>query len=89
MKCNKEKTKNHNIKKLWFLFIQPDRSDSHTPEVYDALSFSGLMGDGLYNPLTGLPSNPTVAWTEAPQAERLQIVNIINNFKATNPPCQP
>lgn len=63
--------------------------NSHTPEFYNALSWSGLMGTGVINSTTGLPPSPTVAWTQVLLVERLQIVNTIVNFNTTNPPCQP
>ncbi|POY41084.1 hypothetical protein C3L50_00720 [Flavobacterium alvei] len=35
---------------------------------------------------TGLSSNSTVAWRNLPQAQRIQILNIWDNFINTNPP---
>lgn len=63
--------------------------NSHTPEFYNALSWSGLMGTGDINSTTVLPPSPTEAWSNIPLAERLQIINTITNFNTTNPPCQP
>jgi len=63
--------------------------NSHTPAFYNALSWSGLMGTGVVNSSTGLPPSPTVAWSNTPLAERLQIISTINSFNTTNPPCQP
>jgi coproporphyrinogen III oxidase len=60
-----------------------------TEEVYDALAWIGLMGNGVVDEIiTGLPPQPTVAWENTPQAERLNILKIYDNFKKTNSPCQ-
>lgn len=62
--------------------------NSFSNEIYEALSWVGLMGDGLINPLTGLPPNPTVAWQKVPQQQRLNILNAYNTFKNDNPHCE-
>ncbi len=47
------------------------------------------MGQGgdLDN-ITSLPPQPTVEWKNLTQAKRKEIVDLINNFKKSNPPCQ-
>ena len=62
---------------------------SQTLEVYNALSWTGLMGEGNINPTTGLPPNPTKAWENLTQSERFQILSITNNFLTSEVPCQP
>ncbi|OYQ46131.1 hypothetical protein CHU92_01580 [Flavobacterium cyanobacteriorum] len=57
-------------------------------EVYEAIAWVGLMGEGDPSPTTGLPPYPTVAWSHDSQAQRLQILNTYNNFKNSNPRCQ-
>lgn len=63
--------------------------NTQTPEIYNALSWTGLMGEGDLNPTTGLLTNSTIAWQNIPQAQRLQILSISNNFLTTEEPCQP
>ena len=58
------------------------------PISYNALAWVGLIGDGPINNTTGLPTNPTIAWQNLPQSQRLQIIAIRNNFLNNNPPCQ-
>jgi len=62
--------------------------------IYDALSWTGLMGSGNFNSITGsgnfnsitgLYSDSTTAWINKPQVERLSIINTFNN---TNSNCQ-
>ena len=62
--------------------------NTQSSEVYEAIAWGGLMGQGIINSTTGLPLNPTVAWQNIPQTQRLQILNTYNNFKNNNPPCQ-
>ncbi len=57
-------------------------------EIYDSLSWTGLMGSGVINGTTGLPPSPTLAWLSIPQSERLQILSNIIDFINSNPPCQ-
>lgn len=61
---------------------------TQSSETYNALSWIGLMGEGIIDNQTGLPANSTVAWRNLPQAQRIQILNIWDNFINTNPPCQ-
>jgi hypothetical protein len=46
------------------------------------------MGDGDIDYSTGLPPNPTVAWQNVNQTERLQILSISNNFVLNGTPCR-
>lgn len=62
--------------------------NTQTSEIYNALAWRCLISDGEVDNLTGLTSNPTVAWKNVPQNERLQIISIVNNFINTNTPCQ-
>ncbi len=62
---------------------------TRSAEVYNALAWIGLMGrGGEPDKYTGLPPQPTVAWKNLSQAERLQILNIFYNFRDTNQKCQ-
>jgi hypothetical protein len=63
-------------------------NNSHTDQFYNALAWNGLMGEGNFNATTGLPTNPTVAWQNIPQNDRIQIITTSNNFNTTNKPCQ-
>ncbi|EDP95084.1 hypothetical protein U8527_08650 [Kordia algicida OT-1] len=62
--------------------------NTQTESVYDALSWSGLMGTGVLNPTTGLLTNSTQAWINLSQEERLNIINTINTFNSSNQNCQ-
>ena len=62
--------------------------NTQSDEVYEALAWSGLMGDGTFNSSTGLYSNSTQAWKNLTQNERLSIISIINTFNSTNNNCQ-
>lgn len=61
---------------------------SFSDDVYEALTWSGLMGDGDINFSTGLAEDPTVAWENKTQQERLNIINSILDFHDNNPNCQ-
>ena len=61
---------------------------TQSDEVYESIAWIGLMGQGIINSATGLPLNPTIAWQNIPQTQRLQILNTYNNFKNNNSPCQ-
>ena len=67
------------------VLMQYDNTQSLS--VYEALSWIGLMGDGPINSVTGLSTNPTVAWQNLSQAQRLQIISTYTNFINSNPPC--
>ena len=62
--------------------------NTQTNEVYEALSWTGLMGTGIYDSTTGLFSESTVAWSNLLQSERFNIINKINNFNNSNQNCQ-
>lgn len=69
--------------------MQQFDNNQHSLDFYNALSWIGLMGSGIVDEnITGLPPQPTVAWANIPQSERLRILTIYSNFKYTNPPCQ-
>ncbi|TDE01365.1 hypothetical protein [Flavobacterium sandaracinum] len=61
---------------------------SQSEDVYNALAWIGLMGEGEPNPLTGLPPQPTAAWAAIPQVERVKILKIYFDFIENNTPCQ-
>lgn len=63
-------------------------NNAHSDEFYTALAWVGLMGKGVINGTTGLPVEPTVAWQNVPQAQRLQILDIYETFKNSNTLCQ-
>ena len=65
-----------------------DFDNTQNDAVYTALSWTGLMGTGVLNSLTGLPLYPTVSWKNTPQQERLKILDSIKTFLSSNPPCQ-
>lgn len=48
--------------------------------IYEALAWVGLIGRGPIDSITGLPTNPTSAWSNLSQTERLTILNTISNF---------
>lgn len=63
--------------------------DPNQPEeVYDALSWVGLMGSGELNFTTGLYENSTVAWAGLNETERLSVISVRNNFNNSNPNCE-
>lgn len=46
------------------------------------------MGKGNPSDITGLPPQPTLAWTLISKDERIKLINIYKNFLNTNAPCQ-
>ena len=58
--------------------------NSQSENVYEALAWVGLMGDGDIDPVTGLPTNPTVAWQNTPQNKRLEILETFFNYHNEN-----
>ena len=64
-------------------------NNSSTPNLYNDLAWTGLMGDGLINMSTGLPSEySTVAWLNLTSTERIQILNNYFNHLNSSLPCQ-
>lgn len=63
-------------------------NNQHPQSLYEAIAWTGLMGNGPIDPITGLSSNPTVAWQNLSQQKRLNILNTIDNFNNTNSNCQ-
>lgn len=63
-------------------------NNQHPQDVYDSLAWAGLMGEGTINMQTGLTSNPTVAWQNLSQTQRLNILNTIETFESNNTNCQ-
>lgn len=63
-------------------------NNSHSDQFYNALAWTGLMGEGDIDASTGLPTNPTIAWQNISQTERLQILSTIHTFVTTETPCQ-
>lgn len=68
--------------------ILKEYDNTQSEDVYTAIAWSGLMGVGVVNDITGLPPQPTAAWVNVPQAERVRLNYIYNNFKKINTPCQ-
>jgi hypothetical protein len=62
--------------------------NTQSEDVYTAIAWSGLMGKGIINSTTGLPPQPTVAWVNIPQTERVRLKEIYDNFIKNNTPCQ-
>lgn len=62
--------------------------NAHSDQFYNSLSWIGLIGEGIFNPTTALPSNPSVAWGKLPLSDRLNIKATYDNFINSNPPCQ-
>ncbi len=63
-------------------------NNQHTQDIYDALAWVGLMGEGSINMTTGLTSNPTVAWQNLTQTQRINIINTVTTFESSNTNCQ-
>jgi hypothetical protein len=63
-------------------------NNSHSDQFYNALAWTGLMGEGNVDLVTGLLSNSTVAWQNVNQNERLQFLLTSTNFVKTGTPCQ-
>ena len=53
---------------------------SQEEAVYNALSWSGLLGTGQYD--------STIAWSNLSPSERLNIISTGTTFANTNPDCQ-
>lgn len=68
--------------------ILKEFDNTQSEDLYTAVAWWGLMGIGNPSATTGLPPQPTAAWVNVPQAERLRLVDIYDNFKNTNAPCQ-
>ncbi|QCX39901.1 hypothetical protein FF125_16185 [Aureibaculum algae] len=71
-----------------------DVDSSLTDLQYKAIAWAGLKGTSEPNalnqldPATGLPQNPTVAWSNVPLAERLLLNSTYETFKSSNTNCQ-
>ena len=52
------------------------------------LAWSEVMGNGDIDYKTGLPPQPTLAWTLISKDERIRLIKIYKNFLNTNAPCQ-
>lgn len=63
-------------------------NNQHSQEVYDALAWVGLMGEGSINMTTGLTTNPTVAWQNLTPTQRINIINTVTTFESSNTNCQ-
>lgn len=57
-------------------------------EIYEALAWVGLRGEGGINGVTGLTEYPTTAWENLDQERRLELIDLNNLFKESNPNCQ-
>lgn len=71
--------------------VMKEFDNSHPDELYEALSWEGLMGEGDPENIsseTGLPEYPTQAWIQKTVQERLNILSMINNFKSSVSACQ-
>lgn len=55
--------------------------NSHPSELYEALAWVGLMGNGTIDETTGLPPEPTLSWQNLSQQERLDIIQLIKDFE--------
>lgn len=62
-------------------------NSSFPDDVYEALAWEGLIGTGDVDPNTGLTVNPTDAWQNKSNAERLSIINTVTNFRNSHPKC--
>ena len=62
--------------------------NTQSEDVYTAIAWSGLMGVGDPSDITGLPPQPTLAWTLISKDERIRLIKIYKNFLNTNAPCQ-
>lgn len=52
------------------------------------LAWEGLMGSGIINNITGLPSQPTEAWKKIEKTERLRILASNKKFNSSNQNCK-
>ena len=65
-----------------------DVDNSLTDLQYRAIAWAGLKGGTPLDEDTGLPPNPTVAWSNVPLSERLLLNNTYQDFQNTNSNCQ-
>lgn len=61
---------------------------SYSNEIYEALAWVGLRGEGGVNGVTGLTENSTNAWENLDQERRLELIGLNEMFKENNPNCQ-
>jgi hypothetical protein len=63
--------------------------NSLTDQQYRAIAWTGLKGTGgELDANTGLPPNPTIAWSLVPLSERLLINSAYKDFSTSNSNCQ-
>lgn len=62
------------------VIVLKEFDSSYPDELYEALAWMGLTGDGAIDPSTGLPPSPIVAWQLLSQSERLQILQLYHEF---------
>ena len=61
---------------------------SYSNDVYEALAWVGLRGEGGIDYTTGLTVNSTTAWENLDQERRLELIDLNEMFKESNPNCQ-
>lgn len=62
--------------------------NTQTEDVYKAIAWFGLKGTGTEDKNTGLYSNSTKAWENLSTQERLNLIQILKDFKNNAPKCQ-